>query len=225
MAIGHHERVFVDWFVHLFLHLDEHLSRVIQDYGAWTYALLFLIVFLETGLVITPILPGDSLLFAAGAFAASGSLNLYFVLVLLFVAAVLGDAVNYMIGFYIGPKALRGGRWLKKEYLDKTHGFYERYGAKTIVIARFVPIVRTIAPFLAGVGRMNYFQFARFNVLGAGMWVGLCVMGGYLFGNIPFVEKNFSLVVLGIVFVSILPMIVEFIRARSHAKAGIPKPD
>jgi membrane-associated protein len=228
------------YFVDLFLHLDDHLRVVIQQYGAWTYGLLFLIIFLETGLVITPILPGDSLLFAAGAFAATELLNLPATIVLLIIAAVLGDAVNYSIGHAIGPRALSGHyRFLKKEYLDKTHRFYERYGGKTIIIARFVPIVRTFAPFMAGVGRMNYLHFARYNVLGAVLWVGVCVMAGYLFGNIPVVEQNFTLVILGIVFVSILPALVEFIRARramhhsrpsltayeSHASSGASEPD
>jgi membrane-associated protein len=203
-------------FLDLFLHLDEHLYRVIQDYGAWTYALLFLIIFCETGLVVTPILPGDSLLFAAGTFAASGALDWATLLVLLIVAAVLGDAVNYSIGKYLGPKAF-SYRFLKKEYLARTEQFYERYGAKTIVLARFVPIVRTFAPFLAGVGCMNYWRFARYNVVGAVLWVGLCTLAGYLFGNIPVVKENFSLVILGIVFVSVLPAVVEYWRTRRAA--------
>jgi membrane-associated protein len=210
-------------FLDFFLHLDDHLLQVIESYGGWTYAILFLIVFCETGLVVTPLLPGDSLLFAAGAFAGAGSLDVIVVMVLLFIAAVLGDAVNYSIGHYLGPKALSGrSRFLKKEYLDRTHRFYERYGGKTIVIARFVPIVRTFAPFMAGVGRMNYWHFARYNVLGALLWVGVCVMGGYLFGNIPIVKENFELVILMIVFVSVLPGAVEFVldRRRRLAEAG-----
>jgi len=204
--------------IDLFLHLDDHLHGVIQDYGAWTYGLLFVIIFCETGLVVTPILPGDSLLFAAGTFAARESLEVGWLLVLLSVAAVLGDAANYGIGYYLGPRALTGHyRFLKKDYLERTHRFFERYGAKTIVLARFVPIVRTFAPFLAGVGRMSYLQFARFNVAGGIAWVGLCIMGGYLFANVPAVQEHFSLVILGIVFVSILPGLVEFVRSRRRA--------
>jgi membrane-associated protein len=211
--------------IDLFLKLDEHLLRVIETYGAWTYGLLFVIIFCETGLVVTPILPGDSLLFAAGAFAAAGSLDLTILLILLSIAAILGDAANYSIGHYLGPRALTGkSRFLKKEYLDRTQRFYERYGGKTIVIARFVPIVRTFAPFMAGVGRMNYLQFARYNVLGALLWVGVCVMAGYLFGAIPFVKDNFELVVLAIVFVSILPAVAEYALSRGReayaAKGG-----
>jgi membrane-associated protein len=206
-----------------FLNLDDQLQQVIADYAGWTYAILFAIIFCETGLVVTPILPGDSLLFAAGAFAGSGDLNLSVLLLLLTVAAILGDAVNYSIGHYLGPRALTGkSRFLKKEYLDRTHRFYQKYGGKTIVLARFVPIVRTFAPFLAGVGEMNYWQFARYNILGAILWVGVCVIGGYLFGNIPIVKENFELVILMIVFLSVLPAIVEYIlsRRRRALEAG-----
>lgn len=206
--------------VDLFLHLDKHLDVVIQDYGVWTYGLLFLILFLETGLVVTPILPGDSLLFAAGTFAARGSLDLATLLGLLTAAAILGDAVNYSIGYFLGPKVLTGNnRFLKKEYLEKTHAFYERYGGKTIVIARFVPIVRTFAPFLAGVGRMSYWQFAMYNVTGAVLWILTCTLAGYFFGNLTVVKNNFTLVVLGIVFVSVLPAFIEYVRARQAPKA------
>ncbi len=202
-------------FIDLFLHLDKHLDVVIQTYGVWTYGLLFLILFLETGLVVTPILPGDSLLFAAGAFAARGSLELTTLLLLLTVAAVLGDAANYSIGYFLGPKVLSGkSRFLKPEYLEKTHRFYERYGGKTIVIARFVPIVRTFAPFLAGVGRMSYFTFAAYNVFGAVLWIFICTLAGYFFGNLEVVKKNFTLVILGIIFISILPALVEYLRTR-----------
>jgi membrane-associated protein len=196
---------------------------VILDYGEWTYVILFAIIFCETGLVVTPILPGDSLLFAAGAFAATGALDLTLVLVLLSVAAILGDAVNYSIGHYLGPKALSGNsRFLKKEYLDKTQRFYERYGGKTIVIARFVPIVRTFAPFLAGVGRMSYWRFARYNIGGGLLWVGVCVMAGYLFGNIPIVKENFTLVILGIVFTSILPALIEYLNNMRKRRSQEP---
>lgn len=203
--------------VDLFLHLDKHLDRVIQDYGTGTYGLLFLIIFLETGLVVTPILPGDSLLFAAGAFAARGSLELPLLLGLLIVAAVLGDAVNYAIGYFLGTRIVKpGNRFLKQEYLDKTHRFYERYGGKTIIIARFVPIVRTFAPFLAGAGKMNYWHFAAYNVVGAVLWIAACTLAGYFFGGLAVVKDNFTLVVLGIVFVSVLPAVVEVVRARSQ---------
>ncbi len=204
--------------VDLFVHLDKHLDGVIQNYGVWTYGLLFLILFLETGLVITPILPGDSLLFAAGAFAARGSLDLPLLLVLLFVGAVLGDAVNYAVGSTVGPKLMASyPKVFKKEYLDKTQQFYERYGSKTIVLARFVPIVRTFAPFLAGVGKMSYWRFATYNIVGAALWVFSCTLAGYFFGNLPIIKDNFTLVVLGIVFVSILPAAFEVMRSRRTA--------
>ena len=212
---------FIKDFIDLFLHLDTHLQTVIQNYGTWTYVILFLIIFCETGLVVTPILPGDSLLFAAGAFAATGSLDLAWLLILLSVAAVLGDAVNYAIGHFMGPKVFSqpDSRFLKREYLDRTHQFYEKYGGKTIIIARFVPIVRTFAPFVAGVGSMTYAKFASYNVVGGLLWVGVCVLAGYAFGNIPVVQENFTLVILGIIFVSILPGIIEFLRQRQQTVA------
>ncbi len=206
-------------FIDLFLHLDVHLQGVIQDYGTATYAILFLILFCETGLVVTPILPGDSLLFAAGTFAALGFLNLPLVLVLLCVGAILGDAVNYHLGKYLGPRVLtEKSRFLKKEYLDRTHAFFDRYGKKTIVLARFVPIVRTFAPFLAGVGSMGYWEFALYNVVGAVFWVSVCTLAGYFFGNIPVVKQNFTLVILVIVFLSILPALIEVARSRRQNK-------
>ena len=210
-------------FIDLFLHLDTHLQTVIQTYGTWTYVILFLIIFCETGLVVTPILPGDSLLFAAGAFAATGSLDLKWLLILLTVAAVLGDAVNYAIGFFMGPKVFSqpDSRFLKKEYLDRTHQFYEKYGGKTIIIARFVPIVRTFAPFVAGVGSMTYAKFASYNVIGGLLWVGICVLAGYAFGNIPIVKENFTLVILGIIFISILPGIIEYLRQRRKSEPSL----
>lgn len=203
-------------FIDIFMHLDKHLNTVIQTYGMWTYLILFLIIFCETGLVVTPLLPGDSLLFAAGAFAAMGSLDPWLLFILLTIAAVLGDTVNYGIGHYMGPKVFQkeNSKIFKKEYLDRTHSFYERYGAKTIVIARFVPIVRTFAPFVAGVGSMTYRQFLVYNLAGGALWIAVCIFGGYLFGNIPFVKKNFTLVILGIIFVSILPGIIEVMRHR-----------
>jgi len=206
-------------FIDLFLHLDVHLAAAMSAYGVWTYAILFLIVFCETGLVITPFLPGDSLLFATGALCASGALEVETVMILLFIAAVLGDTVNYAVGSYCGPKVLAGGnRFLKKEYLDRTHVFYERYGGKTIIFARFVPIVRTFAPFLAGVGRMNYWSFVVYNVAGALLWILLFVLGGYYFGNIPLVKKNFTLVILAIIVVSIMPALIEAWRHRTSRR-------
>jgi membrane-associated protein len=204
--------------IDVLLHLDKYLDQVITTYGTWTYLILFLIIFLETGLVVTPILPGDSLLFAAGAFAARGSLDIAFLFGLLSVAAILGDAVNYSIGFFLGPKVLRAeSRFLKREYLEKTQNFYEKYGGKTIVIARFVPIVRTFAPFLAGIGKMRYPQFLAYNIVGALLWMAICLFGGYFFGNLEIVRKNFTLVILGVIFVSILPALFEIISARRHS--------
>jgi membrane-associated protein len=212
---------YVSYAVDLFVHLDQHLAELVGQYGAWTYLLLWIIVFCETGLVVTPILPGDSLLFAAGAIAALGSLNPHLLVVLLTIAAVLGDAVNYQVGRHIGPAVFRGtgNRFFKREHLDKTQAFYERYGGKTIIIARFVPIVRTFAPFLAGVGQMNYSRFALFNVTGAVAWVVLGVYAGYLFGTRTVVRENFSLVIIAIVAISLAPAAFEFWRAR-RAKAA-----
>lgn len=205
-------------FIDLFLHLDTHLQAVIQDYGMWTYLILFLIIFCETGLVVAPILPGDSLLFAAGTFAASGALDPVWLFALLSVAAVGGDAVNYAIGHFMGPKVFQqeNSRFLKKEYLDRTHQFYEKYGGKTIIIARFVPIVRTFAPFVAGVGSMTYWRFASYNIIGGIAWIAICLFSGYAFGNIPVVKENFTLVILAIIFISILPGLIEFMRQRQQ---------
>jgi len=204
--------------IDLFIHLDDHLNTVIQTYGVWTNLLLFLIIFMETGLVITPFLPGDSLIFAAGTFAGMGSLNIYVLLVLLSFAAILGDTVNYWIGHYIGPRAFSGDiRFLKKEYLDRTHQFYEKHGGKTIILARFIPIIRTFAPFVAGIGAMTYSRFILYNVVGGIAWVTIFSLGGYFFGSIPFVQQNFTLVVLAIIFISVLPGIYEFLRERARA--------
>ncbi|HUM01473.1 MAG TPA: DedA family protein [Thermoanaerobaculia bacterium] len=201
-----------------FLHLDRHLSEVIRDYGTWTYLVLFLIVFCETGLVVTPFLPGDSLLFAAGTFAALGSLSPWVLFAALSAAAVLGDTVNYWIGKKIGPRAFSGTvRFLKQEHLRKTESFYERHGRKTIILARFVPIIRTFAPFVAGVGSMNYPVFLAYNVIGGVAWVALCVFSGYFFGNIPVVQRNFSIVIIAIILISTLPILWEAWKAR---KAG-----
>lgn len=200
-------------FVDFFLHLDQHIGEMIRQYGTGTYVILFLIVFAETGLVVMPLLPGDSLLFAAGAFAALGDLDPWLLGGLLIVAAILGDTVNYWIGKAIGPKAFTGNvRFLKREYLDKTHAFYERHGGKTIILARFVPIVRTFAPFVAGVGTMDYRKFLAYNVVGGVVWVTLFVAAGYLFGNIPAVKERFSLVILGIIVVSVLPIALEMLK-------------
>ena len=201
--------------VDLFLHLDQHLGQLISQYGIWTHLILFLIVFCETGLVITPFLPGDSLLFAAGTFAALGALDLWLIMILLIIAAIIGDTVNYWIGAYIGPRAFRGDvRFLRKEYLDRTHAFYEKHGGKTIILARFVPIIRTFAPFVAGVGAMSYPKFISYNIIGAVLWVGLFVPGGYFFGNIAVVRENFSLVILAIIVLSVMPIAIEALRSR-----------
>jgi membrane-associated protein len=206
---------FLKTLIDLFLHLDVHLREVTSQYGTWTYGLLFAIVFCETGLVVTPILPGDSLLFAAGALAALGTLNPWLLFLLLSVAAIIGDMVNYWAGHYFGARIFKpDARILKTEYLERTHAFYEKYGGKTIVLARFVPIIRTFAPFVAGMGRMGYGRFFAYNVFGALFWVAACVAAGYFFGNIDVVKKNFSVVILAIVFISILPGIIAFIRAR-----------
>ena len=202
------------------LHIDAHLADIITQYGPWIYAILFAIVFCETGLVVTPFLPGDSLLFAAGALAAStGKLSIIVLWVLMAVAAVLGDGVNYFIGKRVGKGIFKpGNRILKPEYLHKTEEFYEKHGNKTIILARFVPIVRTFAPFVAGVGNMNYSHFATYNVVGGLSWVTLFLALGYVFGNIPFVKQNFEFVTIGIVLVSVLPMVIEVLKARREGK-------
>ena len=205
--------------VDLFLHLDRHLVELIQAYGTWTYLIVFLVVFCETGLVVTPFLPGDSLLFALGALAAKGALELEWLVVLLAAAAILGDTVNYWTGRWVGPRVFREKfRFLNREHLDRTHRFYEKHGGKTIVLARFVPIVRTFAPFVAGVGTMSYARFWLYNVAGGVLWVGGFLYSGYWFGNLPVVRENFSMVVLGIVVVSVLPLAYEFLRARRGAE-------
>jgi membrane-associated protein len=207
----------IHMFIDYFLHLDRHLSVVIQMYGMWTYLLLFLIVFCETGLVVTPILPGDSLLFAAGTFAAAGALQVESLFILLSIAAVGGDTVNYWVGNIVGPKIFQQEkvRFMRKEYLDRTHEFYERHGGKTIIIARFIPIIRTFAPFVAGIGRMTYFRFLSYNVIGGVAWIALFIFGGYFFGNIAIVKENFTFVILAIIFISILPGMIEYARQRS----------
>lgn len=211
---------FINNVIDLFLHLDEYLQEIIVNYGAWTYGILFVVIFVETGLVIMPFLPGDSLLFAAGTFAALGSFNVWGLIGLLIVAAVLGDAVNYFIGHYLGERAYNI-KWIKKEYLDKTHSFFEKHGGKAIFLARFVPIVRTFAPFVAGIGRMSYAYFATYNVVGGVTWVFVFTLLGYFFGNIPFVKKNFELVIIVIILVSVLPMILEWSKHRNEKKAAL----
>ena len=204
------------------LHIDRYLGIFIQQYGTLTYAILFIVIFCETGLVVTPFLPGDSLLFAAGALAAidsSGTLNVFFLFAILAAAAVLGDTVNYLIGAKFGVKLFDYNiPFLKQEYLDRTYEFYEKYGGKTIILARFVPIVRTFAPFVAGVGRMNYSRFIMFNFVGGVAWVAIFVFLGNLFGNVPFVKNNFEIVTLAIVLISVLPMVFEYVRSRRRAK-------
>jgi len=201
------------------LHLDKHLSPIIHEYGAWTYLLLFAIVFCETGLVVTPFLPGDSLLFAAGAFAANGSLSVWALAGSLIAAAILGDTANYWIGHFLGHRLLNSRRRIvKPEHIAYTHEFFEKYGGKTVIIARFVPIVRTFAPFVAGLGSMSYGRFMSYNAIGGTAWVLLCTFAGYWFGNLPFVQKNFSLVVLMIIFLSLLPAVWEIVQARRRAR-------
>jgi len=206
----------IQYFVELFLHLDKHLNVIIQNYGVWTYLLLFVVIFCETGLVVTPFLPGDSLLFAAGTFAALGSLEVAWLFVLLSGAAIGGDTVNYWIGHYVGPKVFHKEDvpFLNKEYLDRTHRFYEQHGGKTIIIARFIPIIRTFAPFVAGIGRMTYGRFISYNVFGGLAWIAIFLFGGYFFGNLPFVKRNFTLVILAIIFISVLPGVIEFLSHR-----------
>jgi membrane-associated protein len=207
---------FLKYFIDLFLHLDKHLDLFVSNYGALTYLILFLIIFAETGLVVTPFLPGDSLLFAAGAIAARpDGLDPLLLIVLLLVAAILGDGVNYLVGKYIGPKVFaREYRFLKKEHLLRTQEFYEKHGGKAIIIARFIPIIRTFAPFIAGVGAMNYSKFVVYNILGAIAWVVSFVVLGYLVGDNVYVKKNFTLVIFGIIFISILPAVYQAFASR-----------
>jgi len=205
------------------LHLDRYLSAIIQQYGLWTYAILFAVIFIETGFVVMPFLPGDSLLFAAGTFAALGALKVGWLIALLAAAAIIGDTVNYWTGHFLGPKVFskEKARFFKKEHLDRTHAFFEKYGGKTIIIARFVPIVRSFAPLVAGIGRMSYGKFIAFNVIGGVGWVVLLTGAGYFFGNIPIVRKNFSLAILAIIALSTVPIVTEFLRHRKK-KPAIP---
>ena len=211
---------FLAAFIDLVLHLDKHLQVLIQNYGVWIYAILFLIIFCETGLVVTPFLPGDSLLFVAGALAATGGMHVHTLFLVLVAASFMGDNTNYWIGRFFGPRvfAREGSLLLNPKHLDRTQGFYDRHGGKTIIIARFVPIVRTFAPFVAGIGRMRVARFMMFALAGALLWIGSLVYAGYFFGNIPWVKSNLSLVIIGIVVLSILPGMIEFLKHRLRAR-------
>ncbi|OPJ63964.1 VTT domain-containing protein [Clostridium oryzae] len=211
---------FIGHFLNIVLHVDKYMNLVIRDYGNFTYLLLFVVILIETGVVIMPILPGDSVLFITGAFAAIGSFNIALLIIIVYAAAVIGDTMNYHIGKYIGRKIYdkEKVRFLKKEYLYKTQTFYEKYGAKTIIIARFMPIIRTFAPFVAGIGKMKYTKFLLFNMIGAGAWVLLLTLSGYFFGNIPVVKNNFTYVIYGIVFVSVLPSFIVVLKQKLSAK-------
>src|SRR3990172_3857415 len=207
----------INKFISIIFHLDKHLNWLIGEFGIWTYLVLFLIIFCETGLVVTPILPGDSMLFAVGAIISTGALSLKWTLLLLTAAAILGDTVNYWIGNYIGPKAFHNekSRFFSKKHLETTHNFYKKHGGVTIIIARFIPIIRTFAPFVAGIGQMSYSRFLLYNICGGILWINMLVLAGYFFGKIPFVKKNFSLVIIAIIIISIIPGIVEYFRQRS----------
>jgi membrane-associated protein len=207
---------FLKYLLDFVLHLDTHLVELVQQYGTLSYGILFLIIFCETGLVVTPFLPGDSLLFAVGALAAKDAFNPVLIFLTLAAAAILGDSTNYWIGYFLGPKVFssESSRLLNRKHLDRTHVFYEKYGSKTVIIARFMPIIRTFAPFVAGIGRMNYLKFLFFSMVGTVLWIGLFITAGYLFGNIPIVKRNFTFVVMAIIFISLVPVVVEAWRAR-----------
>jgi len=209
-------------YIDIFLHLDKSLSTVIQNYGSTTYIILFIVILCETGLILLPFLPGDSLLFAVGAFAAKGDMSISSLFVALSVAAILGDSINYEVGRLLGPKLAKREktRFFNKEHINKTHVFYEKYGAKTIIIARFIPIIRSFAPFVAGLGNMSYKKFIQYNVVGGVAWIAICLFAGYFFGNISIVKQNFSLVILAIIIVSLIPAIIEFIRYKFKSKAA-----
>jgi membrane-associated protein len=217
----------INWFIDFVLHMDRHLPQIVSDFGIWIYLILFIVIFIETGLVVTPFLPGDSLLFAAGAVAAAtgmsstSGLNIWILLILLAVAAVLGDTANYWIGHFLGPKVFsQKSRWFKREYLDRTHAFYEKHGGKTILLARFIPIIRTFAPFVAGIGNMSYGYFLSYNIFGGILWTSLFLGAGYFFGNLTFVKENFSLVIIAIILISLLPPVIEYFKGRSKPKAA-----
>ncbi len=212
--------------IEIFLHVDTYLSEIIRLYGGWTYALLFFVIFMETGFVVTPFLPGDSLLFTAGTFASpllDNHLNIWLLYGLLLIAAVAGDTANYWIGHAIGARAYTGEiKWIKKEYMNRTHAFFEKHGGKTIFLARFVPIIRTFAPFVAGVSRMSYGYFIKWNLIGGISWVTIFLFAGYFFGNIPFVQEHFEFVVVAIILISLIPVFVEAIKARREGKKSMP---
>jgi membrane-associated protein len=206
--------------IDFFLHLDKHLSQIISDYGGWTYGILFLTIFCETGLVVTPFLPGDSLLFAAGALAAVGAINPHYLFLLLAVAGILGNTANYSIGRFVGPKVFTSNsRFFKKQYLEKTHKFYEKHGGKAVIIGRFLPILRTFVPFVAGIGAMTYMRYTIYNIIGSTLWVGAFIYAGYFFGNLPFVQKHFSMVILVLLIIPGLPAVIGFIRQRRQSGA------
>jgi len=210
----------INYLLEFVLHLDRHLFDLVGSYGSWVYGILFVVIFAETGFVVTPFLPGDSLLFAAGAIAATKALNPHIISLILIIAAILGDTINYTIGFYIGPKVFSKPRSLlfNPKHLERTHRFYEKYGGKTIIIARFIPIIRTFAPFVAGIGKMNYLRFISYNVFGGILWVLLFVYAGFFFGNLPMVKRNFSLIVIAIIIISVIPVFIEFIRHWKEKK-------
>jgi len=211
---------FLSTYIDIFMHLDVHLKEIIGTYGTLTYLILFVVVYCETGLVVTPFLPGDSLLFAAGTFAAIEALELEWLLLVMYAAPILGDSTNYWIGRFIGPKVFHreNVRFLNRKYLDKTHAFYEKHGGKTVIIARFMPIFRTFAPFVAGIGRMRYLRFLSFSIAGTLLWISSFVLAGYFFGNIPFVRRNFTLAVMAIILISLLPGIIAFVKERMERK-------
>jgi membrane-associated protein len=208
------------YFIDFFIHLDQYLPVIIKSFGIWTYVIVFLVIFCETGLVVTPVLPGDSLLFALGALAALGSLQIEALLIMLCIAAIAGDSVNYAIGHYLGPKVFHydDSRFFKKKYLIKTHEFYEKHGGKTIIIARFMPFIRTFAPFVAGIGAMSYMKFISYNIIGGIAWVCVFLLGGYFFGNIPAVRSNFTVVIAAIVIISVMPGFIAYARQKFLAR-------
>ena len=213
---------FVAEFLDLLLHLDQHILWLVQNYGIWAYLILFLIILFETGLVVTPFLPGDSLLFAVGALAAAGSLKLSILFLLLAIAAISGNSLNYFIGYWLGPHIVKKDhvKYIRKEYLERTHKFFEKYGGKTIIITRFIPILRTFAPFLAGLGSMTFWRFTIYNIIGGLAWVSLFLFGGYFFGNIPYVKDNFTIVIGVIVVMSLIPVVIEILKYRKQRSAS-----
>jgi len=212
----------IHYFFDFVLHLDKHLAELIRQFGIWTYVILFTIIFCETGLVILPLLPGDSLLFAAGSLSAGGAMSVHTLMILLSLAAIVGDTVNYWIGHILGPKVFHyeNARFFKREYLERTHRFYEKHGGKTIILARFIPIIRTFAPFVAGIGSMSYTKFILYNITGGIAWVALFLYGGFFFGGLPVVKRNFTLVILAIIVISVMPAVFEYLRARREAAAS-----